>query len=177
MIRTNLRFFVLLGFDEWCAFDSFNQRARDSSSLERTKRTINRWDKRFAVFFVLYRLFGLVPVIFSKILEVRGTKMKKIHEELWAERRRELPPRQERSPRRHGAGPLQDESAAGARVKTAVGRRRPTAFRDGGWSVFLFKTGKYWNGKGRNIPYKWRFKSGNLAQRPKLRLGCLTKRR
>ena len=58
--------------------DSFNQRARDSSSLERTKRTINRCDKRFVVFFVLYRLFGLVSVIFSKILEVRGTKMKKI---------------------------------------------------------------------------------------------------
>ena len=134
--------------------NDFNQRARDSSSLERTKRTINRWDKRFAVFFVLYRLFGLVPVIFSKILEVRGTKMKKIHEELWAERRREVPPRQERSPRRHGAGPLQDEPAAGARVKTSVERRRPTAFRDGGRSVFLFKTGKYWNGKGRNIPYK-----------------------
>ena len=32
------------------------------------------------------------------------------------------------------------------------------------------------NGKGRNIPYKWRFKSRNLAQRPKLRFGCLTKR-
>ena len=98
-------------------------------------------------------------------------------EELWAERRRELPPRQERSPRRHGAGPHQDEPAAGARVKTSVERRRPTAFRDGGLTVFLFKTGKYWNGKGRNIPYKWRFKSRNLAQRPKLRFGCLTKRR
>ena len=139
--------------------DSFNQRARDSSSLERTKRTTNRRNERFVVLFVLYRLLGLVPMIFSKILEVRGTKMKKIHEELWAERRRELPPRQERSPRRHGAGPLQDEPAAGARVKTSVERRRPTAFRDGGLTVFLFKTGKYWNGKGRNIPYKWRFKS------------------
>ena len=61
-----------------CPVGSFNQRARDSSSLERTKRTINRWDKRFVVFFVLYWLFGLVPMIFSKILEVRGTKMKKI---------------------------------------------------------------------------------------------------
>lgn len=70
-----------------------------------------------------------------------------------------------------------DEPAAGARVKTSVERRRPTAFRDGGRLVFLFKTGKYWNGKGRNIPYKWRFKSRNLAQRPKLRFGCLTKRR
>ena len=67
--------------------------------------------------------------------------------------------------------------SAGARVKTSIERRRPTAFRDGGRSVFLFKTGKYWNGKGRNIPYKWRFKSRNLAQRPKLRFGCLTKRR
>ena len=161
----------------FCPVGSFNQRARDSSSLERTKRTINRWDKRFVVFFILYGLLGLVPMIFSKILEVRGTKMKKIHEELWAERRRELPPRQERSPRRHGAGPHQDEPAAGARVKTSVERRRPTAFRDGGLTVFLFKTGKYWNGKGRNIPYKWRFKSRNLAQRPKLRFGCLTKRR
>ena len=62
----------------FCPVDSFNQRARDSSSLERTKRTINRWKKRFVVFFVLYGLFGLVPVIFSKIFEVRGTKMKKI---------------------------------------------------------------------------------------------------
>ena len=177
MIRWKWRFFELLKFDEWCTLDSFNQRARDSSSLERTKRTINRWDKRFVVFFVLYGLFELVPMIFSKILEVRGTKMKKIHEELWAERRRELPPRQERSPRRHGAGPHQDEPAAGARVKTSVERRRPTAFRDGGLTVFLFKTGKCWNGKGRNIPYKWRFKSRNLAQRPKLRFGCLTKRR
>ena len=77
----------------------------------------------------------------------------------------------------HGAGALQDEPAAGARVKTSAERRRPTAFRDGGRSVFLFKTGKYWNGKGRNIPYRWRFKSRNLAQRPKLRFGCLTKRR
>ena len=34
--------------------------------------------KRFVVFFVLYGLLGLVPMIFSKILEVRGTKMKKI---------------------------------------------------------------------------------------------------
>ena len=58
--------------------NDFNQRARDSSSLERSKRTINRWEKRFVVFFVLYGLFGLVPVIFSKILEVRGTKMEKI---------------------------------------------------------------------------------------------------
>ena len=57
---------------------TFNQRARDSSSLERTKRTINRLIKRFVVFFVLYGLFELVPMIFSKILEVRGTKMKKI---------------------------------------------------------------------------------------------------
>ena len=65
----------------------------------------------------------------------------------------------------------------GARVKTSVERRRPTAFRDGGLTVFLFETGKYWNGKGRNIPYKWRFKSRNLAQRPKLRFGCLTKQR
>ena len=62
----------------FCPVGSFNQRARDSSSLERTKRTINRWDKRFVVFFVLYGLLGLVPMIFSKILEVRGTKMKKI---------------------------------------------------------------------------------------------------
>lgn len=31
--------------------------------------------------------------------------------------------------------------------------------------------------KGANISYKWRFKSRNLAQRPKLRFGCLTKRR
>ena len=32
-------------FDEWCTLDSFNQRARDSSSLERTKDkpTIDRW--------------------------------------------------------------------------------------------------------------------------------------
>jgi hypothetical protein len=29
-------------------------------------------------FFILYGLLGLVPMIFSKILEVRGTKMKKI---------------------------------------------------------------------------------------------------
>ena len=57
---------------------TFNQRARDSSSLERTKRTINRLIKRFVVFFVLYGLFELVPMIFSKISEVRGTKMKKI---------------------------------------------------------------------------------------------------
>ena len=42
-----------------------------------------------------------------------------------------------------------DEPAAGARVKTSVERRRPTAFRDGGLTVFLFKTGKYWNGKRR----------------------------
>lgn len=45
-----------------------------------------------------------------------------------------------------------DEPAAGARVKTSVERRRPTAFRDGRLSVFLFKTGKYWNGKGRKYP-------------------------
>ena len=45
-----------------------------------------------------------------------------------------------------------DEPAAGARVKTSVERRRPTAFRDGGLTVFLFKTGKYWNGKGRKYP-------------------------
>ena len=63
---------------DMCYACAFNQRARDSSSLERTKRTINRWIKRFVVFFVLYGLFGLVPVIFSKILEIRGTKMKKI---------------------------------------------------------------------------------------------------
>ena len=61
-----------------CPVGSFNQRARDSSSLERTKRTINRWKKRFVVFFVLYGLLGLVPMIFSKNSEVRGTKMKKI---------------------------------------------------------------------------------------------------
>ena len=60
---------------------TFNQRARDSSSLERTKRTINRCKKRFVVFFVLYGLFGFVPMIFSKILEVGGTeKMKKIRQ-------------------------------------------------------------------------------------------------
>ena len=52
----------------------------------------------------------------------------------------------------HGAGALPDEPAAGVRVKTSVERRRPTAFRDGGLSVFLFKTGKYWNGKGRKYP-------------------------
>ena len=62
----------------FCPVGSFNQRARDSSSLERTKRTINRWKKRFIVFFVLYGLFELVPMIFSKNSEVRGTKMKKI---------------------------------------------------------------------------------------------------
>ena len=37
----------------FCPVGSFNQRARDSSSLERTKRAINRWKKRFVVFFVL----------------------------------------------------------------------------------------------------------------------------
>ena len=63
---------------DMCPVCSFNQRARDSSSLERTKRTTNRWNERFVVFFVLYGLFGLVPVIFSKNSEVRGTKMKKI---------------------------------------------------------------------------------------------------
>ena len=62
----------------FCPVGAFNQRAKDSSSLERTKRTINRWIKRFVVFFILYGLFELVPMIFSKILEVRGTKMKKI---------------------------------------------------------------------------------------------------
>ena len=62
----------------FCPVGSFNQRARDSSSLERTKRAINRWTKRFIAFFVLYWFFWLVPMIFSKILEVRGTKMKKI---------------------------------------------------------------------------------------------------
>jgi hypothetical protein len=113
-------------------------------------------------------------MIFSKILEVRGTKMEKIQKnyELNAGESFRLDKNG-----LHGAGALQDEPAAGARVKTSAERRRPTAFRDGGRSVFLFKTGKYWNGKGRNIPYKWRFKSRNLAQRPKLRFGCLTKRR
>ena len=156
--------------------------------LYRTAHSPENSSDKWALFFLYIKYTFVVTqiatkswiknhLIFSKILEVRGTKMKKIHEELWAERRRELPPRQERSPRRHGAGPHQDEPAAGARVKTSVERRRPTAFRDGGLTVFLFKTGKYWNGKGRNIPYKWRFKSRNLAQRPKLRFGCLTKRR
>ena len=57
---------------------SFNQKARDLSSIERAKRTMNRLFLRFVVFFVLYGLFELVPMIFSKILEVRDTKMKKI---------------------------------------------------------------------------------------------------
>jgi hypothetical protein len=70
-------------------------------------------------------------MIFSKILEVRGTKMKKIQKNYKLNA---------------------DEPAAGVRVKTSVERRRPTAFRDGGLSVFLFKTGKYWNGKGRKYP-------------------------
>ena len=176
-MRWNQRFFVLLKFDEWWALDSFNQRARDSSSLER----IYKDDK--SLIFTVCRLscfiwaFGACTYDFFKNFRGQRYKNEEDPEELWAERRRELPPRQERSPRRHGAGPLQDEPAAGARVKTSVERRRPTAFRDGGRSVFLFKTGKYWNGKGRNIPYKWRFKSRNLAQRPKLRFGCLTKRR
>ena len=132
-------------------------------------------------FFPCIKFTFVVTQIATKswIINFRGQRYKNEEdpEELWAERRRELPPRQERSPRRHGAGPHQDEPAAGARVKTSVERRRPTAFRDGGLTVFLFETGKYWNGKGRNIPYKWRFKSRNLAQRPKLRFGCLTKQR
>ena len=127
--------------------------------------------------FLFYTVLGACTCDFFKKFRGQRYKNEEDPEELWAERRRELPSRQERSPRRHGAGPLQDEPAAGARVKTSVERRRPTAFRDGGLTVFLFKTGKYWNGKGRNIPYKWRFKSRNLAQCPKLRLGCLTKRR
>ena len=78
--------------------------------------------------------------------------MKKIQKNYKLNAGESFPSRQERSPRRHGAGPLQDEPAAGVRVKTSVERRRPTAFRDGGLSVFLFKTGKYWNGKGRKYP-------------------------
>ena len=35
-----------------------------------------------------------------------------------------------------------DEPAAGARVKTSVERRRPTAFRDGGLTVFFVKNRK-----------------------------------
>ena len=50
----------------FCLVGSFNQRARDSSSLERTKRTINRWTKRFIVFFVLYWLFVLYLWFFQK---------------------------------------------------------------------------------------------------------------
>ena len=41
----------------FCPVGSFNQRARDSSSLERTKRTINRWTKRFIVLFLFYTGF------------------------------------------------------------------------------------------------------------------------
>ena len=48
-MRMNLRFFVLLKFDERCTLDSFNQRARDSSSLDRTK--IKRRIARFLVGF------------------------------------------------------------------------------------------------------------------------------
>ena len=149
--------------------------------LYRTAHSPENSSDEWAFFFLHIRFTSVVTQIATKswIKNFRGQRDKNEEdsEELWAERRRELPPRQERSPRRHGAGPHQDEPPAGARVKTSIERRRPTAFRDGGRSVFLFKTGKYWNGKGRNIPYKWRFKSRNLAQRPKLRFGCLTKRR
>ena len=99
--------------------------------------------------FLFYTVLGACTCDFFKKFRGQRYKNEEDPEELWAERKRELPSRQERSLRRHGAGPLQDEPAAGARVKTSVERRRPTAFRDGGLSVFLFKTGKYWNGKGR----------------------------
>ena len=53
---------------------SFNQRARDSSSLERTKRTTDRLDKRFVVFFVLYGIFGACTYDFLEKQEVIGTE-------------------------------------------------------------------------------------------------------
>ena len=118
-----------------------------------------------------------MPVIFSKILKVKDTKMKKI---------------QKNYERNAGESFRLDKNGlhgvtAQGRIKMSLllvleekhlqnAEDRRLSGMEGGRS-FLFKTGKYWNGKGRNIPYKWRFKSRNLAQRPKLRLGCLTKRR
>ena len=58
---------------------SFNQRARDSSSLERTKRTMNRCKKRFVVFFVLCGLLELVSTTFFK--NFRGQRYRKNEED------------------------------------------------------------------------------------------------
>ena len=58
----------------FCPVGSFNQRARDSSSLERTKRTINRWTKRFIVLFCFIRAFWACTYDFFK--NFRGQRYK-----------------------------------------------------------------------------------------------------
>ena len=69
MINQMWRFCANFKIDEWCALDSFNQRARDSSSLERTK--IQRGIARFLVGFSFFWMLAHLCTLFAHRRESR----------------------------------------------------------------------------------------------------------